>query len=427
MNPKKKDIDRFLETYVPAPSIEEMETDSARVLRRLKSENRPASSGNSSSSSQGDSVIKVSRAWWQPVAAAVLIGIVAIGAYAIYRRGLLPAILPVQRVSPPQAVLSTAQRPAPSVKAAAETTQVATITPGSTKPVVARSREEILRGVAAQIAAAQSTDLGAARPKFAAASVRLVPMSPLVNNGFNCLGVDGLLGQRADVVISRIPGGPTAQRGRCVGDVVDPTMLVWLAYNASTSTPATPLSPITGMPDSVAALNLQINAVADNPERATKGELKLMLQSLLEDRFKARVRLETREVDGYVLTIAKSGIKFKEASGDAECRSSPRPLGVSGKCRVEALTQRMTLNLGGRPPIADKTGLTGIYDIKFELEEIQLGPAPPAGPRGGPQPPRQFSPPIPKALEEQLGLHLEPGKVSVEYVVVDHIEAPTEN
>jgi len=61
----------------------------------------------------------------------------------------------------------------------------------------------------------------------------------------------------------------------------------------------------------------QIEAVADDPEHVTKGELKLMLQTLLEDRFKARVHLESREVDGYALTIAKSGIKFKETSGDA--------------------------------------------------------------------------------------------------------------
>ena len=159
-----------------------------------------------------------------------------------------------------------------------------------------------------------------------------------------------------------------------------------------------------------------------------------MLQSLLEDRFKARVHLETRASDGYVLTIAKSGIKFKETSGDATCNSSPRPLGVNGKCKMGTLTMRLQLTLDGRTflldyvPIADKTGLTGIYDINFALEEIQLGgPAGARGPGGGAPSPRQFTTPIPKALEDQLGLHLERGKVPVEFVVVDHIEMPTEN
>ena len=47
-----------------------------------------------------------------------------------------------------------------------------------------------------------------------------------------------------------------------------------------------------------------------------------MLQTLLEDRFKARVHLEMREGDGYVLTIAKSGIKFKETSVDEKASAT---------------------------------------------------------------------------------------------------------
>ena len=419
MNPKKKNIEEFLETYVPSPSSEDMEADGARVLRRLKSERRNAPSGNSSS--------PASRAWWQPVAAAVLIAIVGIGLYAAQRSGFLPAIFPVQRESSPQVVPSAAQSPAPSVKAAAETTQVAGITPGSTKPGTAPSREEILRGVAAQIAAAQSADVGAARPKFAAASVRPVPVSPLIVDGFRCLGVDGLLGQP--------PGRqyPTARQGRCTGQAVHLIYPVYHAYTSSSLFIPAPLYAIDGLPPSLNGSYFAIEAVADNPERVTKGELKLMLQTLLEDRFKARVHLETRAIDGYVLTIAKSGIKFKETSGDATCKSSPRPLGVNGKCKMETLTMRLQLTLDGRAsvdyvPIADKTGLTGIYDINFALEEIPFGPA--VGTRGaggGAPPPRQFTTPLPKALEDQLGLHLERGKVPVEFVVVDHIEQPTAN
>jgi len=70
----------------------------------------------------------------------------------------------------------------------------------------------------------------------------------------------------------------------------------------------------------------QIEAVAHDPEHVTKGELKLMLQTLLEDRFKVRAHLEMREVEGYNLTIAKSGIKFKETSVDAKAEvTTPTP------------------------------------------------------------------------------------------------------
>jgi uncharacterized protein (TIGR03435 family) len=350
----------------------------------------------------------VSRLRYGPrfAVAATLVVAVAIGAYAAYRGGFW---------SRPQVVLPAAQSPAASGKAAAETTQAAAAIPGSTKPAL--SREEVLTGVAAQIAAAQSTDAGAARPKFAVASVRPVPMSPLVVNGFKCLGIDGLW-----VVVGGAPVSPA--QGRCAGDVVDPSQLVYAAYSSS-SRSWTPLSRITGIPPRLADLSFQINAVADNPERVTKGELKLMLQTLLEDRFKARVHLETREVDGYVLTVAKSGIKFKETSGDQSCGvgdASPK-----GKCRMETLSTWMTLRLGYLP-IADKTGLTGIYDINLSLEEIPMGgPAPTRGAGGVTPPPRQFTTPLPKAVEDQLGLQLERGKVPVEYVVVDHIEALTDN
>jgi uncharacterized protein (TIGR03435 family) len=288
------------------------------------------------------------------------------------------------------------------------------MTPESRKSEAAPSREEIL---AAQIAVAQATDTGAARPKFAAASLRPVPMSPLIVNGLKCLGLDGLW-----VIVGGQPVSPA--RGRCVGDVVDPSQLVYGAYSSSSS-PWTPLSRITGIPPSLQRSNFQINAVADNPERVTKGELKLMLQTLLEDRLKVQVHRETRELDGYILTIAKSGIKFKETSGDESCGRVKEDW--RGKCRMETLTILMRLSLG-EAPVADKTGLTGIYDINLLLELAE--PGAPAGGRGvggpGPQP-KQFTTPLPKALEDQLGLHLERGKVPVEFLVVDHMELPTEN
>ena len=91
------------------------------------------------------------------------------------------------------------------------------------------------------------------------------------------------------------------------------------------------------------------------------------------------------------------------------------------------LTRLLTLN-SVTPPIADKTGLMGIYDIDFLLEEVLLPTPTAGGARGGPsQQARQFSTPVPKALEEQLGLHLERVKVPGEFVVVDHLEQPTEN
>jgi uncharacterized protein (TIGR03435 family) len=95
---------------------------------------------------------------------------------------------------------------------------------------------------------------------------------------------------------------------------------------------------------------------------------------------------------------------------------------------MEEIVKFLSLLLG-RVPIVDNTGLTGVYDMTFEVDEIRPRDDGTLG-RGGPgtrPPEREFTTPIPRAVEDQLGLHLERAKVPVEVVVVDHLERPTEN
>ena len=68
-------------------------------------------------------------------------------------------------------------------------------------------------------------------------------------------------------------------------------------------------------------------------------------------------------------------------------------------------------------PVIDKTGLTGRFDIDFRA-------APPGGREGSPG---AALPPIPTALEDQLGLKLERCRGSVEVLVIDRLEMPSEN
>ena len=421
MNESRRTIKRILQTEPTRVSDGELDGIGERMLYKLHHSNPD----DIIDDREADGVRvphRLRSAWWKPVAAAVLIGMVAIGVYAFR----------VQRASTPKVALPAAQS-----SAARENTQVAAITSEPRKPGTAPSREEALAPAAAQIAAAQATDVGAARPKFAAASVRPVPAGPpVINNGLKCLGVDGTV-------------SATARRGRCTGQA-DLGGLVLAAYR--TDPPivfVTGGTRITGIPDSLRG-RFQIEAVADDTEHVTDRELKLMLQTLLEDRFKARVHLEMREVDGYVLTIAKSGIKFKETSVDEKASATtltpvqaldqarlrcqyngrlarPVEIFVRGKCGMKELSTYVGIMLLPLN-IADKTGLMGIYNIDFVLEPVYL-PSTETGGRGGGGggSRREFTTPIPKALEEQLGLHLERTKIPVEFVVVDHIEQPTEN
>lgn len=80
------------------------------------------------------------------------------------------------------------------------------------------------------------------------------------------------------------------------------------------------------------------------------------------------------------------------------------------------------------PPVADKTNLPGVYDITLLLNQVlPISGGGRGGGGGRGREPFEFDPPIPRTLEEQLGLHLERGKVSAEYWIIDHIEKPTEN
>jgi uncharacterized protein (TIGR03435 family) len=217
---------------------------------------------------------------------------------------------------------------------------------------------------------------------------------------------------------------------------------------------------ISGGPDWINTDGYDIEArVEGNP---SKRQLLLMLQSLLEDRFKLKVHRETRELPVYALTVAKSGLKLqppKEESCITEDPNAPEPseppkpiapgqppkfpcgLAVvmlnrpgprmlGGKVSITDLAQSLT-NLLGRTVI-DNTRLTGRFDIhlEFALDEALaglLGPNAPPFRRQEPGPGDLDSPSIFAAMQEQLGLKLEATKGPVEVLVIDHVERPTEN
>jgi uncharacterized protein (TIGR03435 family) len=148
------------------------------------------------------------------------------------------------------------------------------------------------------------------------------------------------------------------------------------------------------------------------------------LQTVLVDRFKLKFHQEDREGPVYSLVVAKSGPKLKQASAGEAGGLTVRP----GQCILKAspladLAKALTSASIGRI-VVDQTGLTGRYDFTLNWTPDQ-GVVPP-GRDGGP-PPNSSWPSIFTAVEEQLGLKLEPGKGTVRTLVIDHIERPSEN
>ena len=89
---------------------------------------------------------------------------------------------------------------------------------------------------------------------------------------------------------------------------------------------------------------------------------------------------------------------------------------------METLAAYLSRQNLGRP-VLDRTGLTGHYDFKLQFTPFPMGAAPEDVVTSS----GSTSPYIFAALEEQLGLKLEPARGPVETIVIDHIERPSEN
>ena len=137
-----------------------------------------------------------------------------------------------------------------------------------------------------------------------------------------------------------------------------------------------------------------------------------MLKALLEERFKLTAHRETKDVQGYVLTIAKGGPKLKPAAAAAGQTMIPR-----GRLIGPNATITQFISLLAHPldkPIVDKTNLTDAYNIDLKFA--------PEGDTTSTQPS------IFTAIQEQLGLKLESQKVPFETLVIDHCDhIPTQN
>ncbi len=146
-----------------------------------------------------------------------------------------------------------------------------------------------------------------------------------------------------------------------------------------------------------------------------------MLRTLLEDRFKLAVHRETKDMPGYALVVAKGGFKLKpvEPGGPSgTSRKGGRVVTLTAKKSSMAdLAGDIARSLG--ETVVDRTGIQGVYDfeLRFATDDLSSNAA------DADRIPAVFT-----ALKEILGLRLQPEKVPVDIIVVDHVErAPTDN
>jgi bla regulator protein BlaR1 len=147
------------------------------------------------------------------------------------------------------------------------------------------------------------------------------------------------------------------------------------------------------------------------------------LRSLLAERFGLVVHHESREQPVYILTVAKNGPKLVPVSSPT---GPPRKEEGRGHSQGFAVPMEMlivTLSNATRQTVIDKTGLTGRFDYTLNWDPASTSLT--ANPEA---PPLDSSKPnIFTAAQEQMGLHLQPGKMPVDVVVVDHVDHPSAN
>jgi uncharacterized protein (TIGR03435 family) len=179
---------------------------------------------------------------------------------------------------------------------------------------------------------------------------------------------------------------------------------------------------------------------AGTSNRVLWEKTRLMLRSLLADRFKLSIHRETKEMSAYQLVVAKNGPKLQKTYTDCDasvtaCHGfSGNPTRLSGN-GVDMYDLALILSSYSDRPVVDRTGIQGLFDIKLQWNPFATGSQPvnetprPAAAvaREGSNPDLSALPTLFGALEQQLGLKLESHKAPVEIYVIDHVERPSEN
>jgi uncharacterized protein (TIGR03435 family) len=247
---------------------------------------------------------------------------------------------------------------------------------------------------------------------------------------------------------------PTEERNRGWGDVTGrvnlryiPLKLVLLrAFSVEANQ-------LTG-PDWINTEPYDIQAIV--PAETAKGQIPLMFQTLMAERFKLRFHRETRDTSVYALVVGEGGPKLEEVSSDdAGAPVIPRQTfaggtitgvgpGPSGKVSYTMDNSRNLLHVeyaritmaelakalsGGQVdlPVVDMTGLKGFYQLALDGHISRLAISNQATDQSVPIASDPSGDPVRESLKK-VGLRLVRRSIPMERVVIDHIEMqPTEN
>jgi uncharacterized protein (TIGR03435 family) len=241
--------------------------------------------------------------------------------------------------------------------------------------------------------------------RFEAASIKPTTSASGVTGG--CRGIDSKI-------------APTDARnnvplGRCVITAGRLSHLMSIAFDL-------PLQRISGFPDWDGPNRFDIQAKAEDPSTASDAQLYSMLQAFMTERFKLTLHREIKEMPIFSLVASKGGLKNIHPS--EQIGESMTPQGASLVFKgytMQNLAEFLSMMPGVGRPVRDMTGIQGRFDFALNvlaakpenIENVKMAIA--------------AWETIFSDVQEQLGLRLESTKGSVENLIIDHAEKPSEN
>jgi len=210
------------------------------------------------------------------------------------------------------------------------------------------------------------------------------------------------------------PGDPrnNVPLGRCVITAGRLSHLVSMAFDV-------PLRRISGFPDWDEPSRFDIQGKAEDPSSTTERQLMSMLQSFLIDQFKLTLRRETKEGPIFALVAGRSGSKRLQPSEQVGESFAPAGTGLVFKgYTMERLAEFLSMLPEVDRPVRDMTGIEGRFD--FTLSVLETKPDSIANVKMA----MARWETIFSDIQDQLGLHFESRKGTIENLIIDHAEKP---
>lgn len=175
-------------------------------------------------------------------------------------------------------------------------------------------------------------------------------------------------------------------------------------------------------PDWVRSERWDAKGYADVPGQPSIPQFQSLIRKLLVERFGLVEHMEKRDLAVYALTVAKGGPKIEKSAADPNGLplDNDRDNGGQRTMQIGNMTMHdfcLVMTFYMDKPVVDQTGLTGKYDflLKYTYDESKV-------PADGSAPPTIFT-----AIQEELGLKLEPVKAPTDAMVIDKVERPSAN